>query len=284
MTTIVPTSVSERKERRFGGSLTRTLTTDRMPVFSLQGYGSLLRSLQDAGYAFGYVGDMRRVESCRTAYLRHDIDLHLLGVDNVAEVEAELGLCATYYVAFTQPYNVHSPENVAILKRLLDLGHELGLHYDLTCYPDDLRQARERLAWDVATLERLSGGKVRSLCMHQPHTGDLDIFAACDTWVNPHDPRYQEGLVYISDSCRAWRDEALLDCLTPDGPSRLLLNTHPELWFDGSIVDRERYLDEVVIPNSVIQNARYLDETVRAIWHTHSGARAHDARIAGRGM
>ena len=253
-----------------------------MPVFSLDAYGKLLRDLQDAGYEFGFVGDMRRVESCRTGYLRHDIDLHLLHVDKIAEVEAEAGVCATYYVALTQAYNVHHPDNIAILRRLIELGHEIGFHYDLTCYPDDLRQAREQLAGDVATLERLSGRTVRSICMHQPHTGDLDIFATCDTWVNPHDPRYQEGLMYVSDSCRAWRDESLLECLGAEGPSRLLLNTHPELWFDGSIIERDRYLDEVVIRNSVIQAARYLDEVVRAAWRVHSGAQAHDARIANR--
>lgn len=251
-----------------------------MPAFSLEAYRELLQGLEAAGYSFGLIGDMRKVEACRTAYLRHDIDLHLLHVDQIAAVEAALGLSATYYVALTQLYNVHSPGNAAILRRLLEMGHELGFHYDLTCYPRDQRLACEQLAFDVATLERLAGAQVRSICMHQPHTGDLDIFLTCDKWVNPHDPRYQEGLMYVSDSCRGWRDESLLECLSSDGPSRVLLNTHPELWLDGTIVNRERYLDEVVLRNSVTPTLNYLNDTVRSLWRVHRGARAHDARVA----
>jgi hypothetical protein len=257
-----------------------TLIPDRMPEFSLGSYAYLIASLRDAGYAFAPLRSMRATEPGRTVYLRHDIDLHLLHVDRVAELEAELGVVATYYVALTQPYNVLSSENIAILRRLVELGHDLGLHYDLTCYPTEPEAAHERLAWEVSVLERASESTVCSICMHQPHTGHPNLFERSERWLNPHDPSLAEGLLYVSDSCRAWRDESLLSALGGDAPQRVMLNTHPELWLDGTITGRERYLEDVVMGHAVAQTERYLDETVRAAWRHHSGARAHDARVA----
>lgn len=251
-----------------------------LPDFSLESYAHLIGSLRDAGYRFAPIASMRSRVARPTVYLRHDVDLHLLQVDRVGQVEADLGVGATYYIALTQPYNVLNPDSAAILRRLIDQGHELGLHYDLTCYPTDSGPALDHLAWEVSVLERASGATVRSICMHQPHTGHENLFAANDTWLNPHDPRIGNDVMYVSDSCRAWRDESLLRCLGDDPPRRLMLNTHPELWLDGSIAARERYLEQVVMGNAFGLTERYLDQTVRAAWRNHSGARAHDARIA----
>ncbi len=265
-----------RQRRKLGRS--PGPTPYQLPDFSLDGYAGLIVRLREAGYRFAPAGAMRSVESRPTLYLRHDIDLHLVHVDRMAELEASLGVSATYYLALTQPYNVMSSENGALIGRLIELGHEIGLHYDLVCYPTDPDEALERLDWEVSVLERVSGTAVRSICMHQPHTGLENLFAIGGRWLNPHDPRLAKGLMYVSDSCRAWRDESLLRCLGDDPPTRVMLNTHPEVWLDGSILERERYLDEVVMRNATEQPRRYIDETVRALWRHHAGGRAHDAR------
>jgi hypothetical protein len=256
------------------------LVSETLPDFSLDGYAKLLQSLRSAGYRLAPAGAMRAAEPSPTVYLRHDVDLHILHIDRIARIEAELGVGATYYVALTQPYNALSPDNVMILRELICLGHELGLHYDLTCYPVDFEAALERLESEISVLERFITTKVRSICMHQPHTGHENLFASCDRWLNPHDPRLQEGLLYVSDSCRGWRDESLLACFGANPPHRVMLNTHPELWLDGAILARERYLERIVLPNSIAQQSRYIDDTVRTAWRNHTGGRAHDARVA----
>ncbi len=265
--------------QRLKAERARPIIPYQLPDFSLDEYAGLIARLGDAGYRFAPAGSMRSDEPMRTLYLRHDVDLHLLHVDRMAELEASLGLSATYYVALTQPYNVLSPENVKILRRLVALGHELGLHYDLVCYPTDPDAALEHLEWEVSVLARVSDTAVRSICMHQPHTGLENLFAIGGRWLNPHDPRLARGLLYVSDSCRAWRDDSLLSCLGDEPPARVMLNTHPELWLDGTIVERERYLEDVVMHHAAQQPRRYIDETVRAAWRRHAGGLAHDARI-----
>ena len=251
----------------------------RLPDFGLDAYRALLDRLRGAGYAFRPVSEMPEPVRERTCYLRHDIDLHLARVDEVAQAEAEAGARATYYVLLTGPYNPASPPNQAVLRRLVELGHEVGVHYDLSVYPTDPRQAAERMEWEARSLERLTGAPVRTVATHLPHVGHPDPFREGGARVHPHDPRWQAELTYVSDSCRAWRDENLLSCLGPDAPRRLLLLTHPELWMDAGEPDRMRYLDGALWENGAAEYRAYLAE-MRRIWEYHPAPRMHDEREA----
>src|SRR5205823_13518388 len=105
-------------------------------------YERLLVGLIEAGYEPRPVGEMPHRHPARSVYLRHDIDLHLPGVERMAEVEAVLGARSTYFVLLTQHYNPPYPEHLAILRQIRDLGHEIARHYDLTRYPQDDAGAR----------------------------------------------------------------------------------------------------------------------------------------------
>ena len=214
----------------------------------------------------------------RLAYIRHDVDLHLSLISKMANLEKSLGIRATYFVPLTLHFNPLYPPNHHILKQLYKLGHEVGLHYDLETYPEDFIQAREHLNWEVGILQNLTGQVVRSICMHQPHKGKSDLFCELDTYVHPSDPRYQKDLLYVSDSCRAWRDENLLRCFGPEAPRRLLLTIHPELWLDGSVVDRMEYLDDVLMVHGVRQHSEYFKQNVRQVWLTHPAPMMHNER------
>jgi hypothetical protein len=250
----------------------------QLPRFGLDDYEALLRSLKTAGYEFRPVTALASYSGGKVVYLRHDVDLHLALVEQMAEIEAKMGRAATYYVLLTSHYNVLYPENQSILHHLVELGHEIGLHYDMGTYPEDREQARAHLDWEVSVLSKVVGKPVRTICMHQPHQGHPDPFRELDEYIHPHDPRYQHNLLYISDSCRAWRDESLLTCFGPNPPWRVMLSIHPELWLDGSIADRFVYLNEVLLENGLRQSRRYFEETVRQVWERHPATKLHDAR------
>ena len=75
--------------------------------------------------------------------LRHDVDLRLDSALELARLEHERGLRATYFVLHTAPY-WNDPELVPRLRRLAELGHEVGFHNDLV------------------TIERVHGGDART--------------------------------------------------------------------------------------------------------------------------
>ena len=252
--------------------------SNHLPAFSLKSYITLLDDLAAVGYQFDRAGNIRRTDLNKIVFLRHDVDLYIPGIEEMALREAEHGLAATYYVPLTQHFNPLYPENRSILKKICKLGHEIGLHYDLETYPVSPSATREHLAWEVAILSNLVEQPVKSICMHQPHKGTQDPFLEIDDYINPNDPRYHKNLLYVSDSCRAWRDENLLSCFGSTPPQRLLLTTHPELWLDGTLVDRMQYLDKILMENGVRQPRDYFDHEVRRVWMTHPAPRLHNER------
>jgi hypothetical protein len=256
------------------------VTGGQLPKFDLQAYRMLLLDLRAHGYDFLKISEMKNDFQGNVTYLRHDVDLHLHGILPIAMLEAELGIHSTYYIPLTLHFNPLYPANKNIISKIVVLGHDVGLHYDLGTYPIEPVYARKHLEWEIGILSQITGQPIRTICMHNPYKGQPDPFLMLDDYIHPHDPRSQWDLIYISDSCRAWRDERLLLCLSKYPPRRLLLNTHPELWLDGSMLDRIKYLDEILIEMGVRQNRDYFEE-VRMIWQTHPATRQHDERERG---
>jgi hypothetical protein len=62
--------------------------------------------------------------------LRHDVDDRLESALEFARLEHERGLRATYFVLHSAPY-YGTDALLPALRRLQDLGHEVGFHYDL---------------------------------------------------------------------------------------------------------------------------------------------------------
>jgi hypothetical protein len=237
-----------------------------MPRFGLSEYAILLRDLSAAGYRLGEIAaTMTNEPPGRIVFLRHDVDLHPYGVVQMAALEAAHGARATYYVPLTLHFNALYPENRRILHAIRDYGHEIGLHYDLETYPTEPGAARRHLDWEAGILGAIVERPIRTICLHNPHKGQPDPFRELEEYTNPDSASFRQDCLYVSDSCRAWRDENLLSCFGETPPHRVLLNTHPELWLDGGISDRMEYLDKVLRQTGVRQHLDYFDY-VRQIW------------------
>jgi hypothetical protein len=252
---------------------------DQMPDFCLHDYDRLVRALLGAGYALGPVEELPRLRADRAVLLRHDVDLHIPGIERVAEIECDHGVAATYFVPLTLHFNPFYPENRAVLRRLVEMGHRIGLHYDLNSYPRDRMAALEHLDREVNALSALLETKVEAICMHFPWEGQADLFCADTPYVHPHSPRYAHGLLYVSDSCRAWRDETLLRCFSAhDSPRRLLLNTHPELWLGEPETARYDFARSVMLANVLRQHRAYVVDVIVPTWERHVAPTLHDQR------
>src|SRR6185369_59476 len=81
------------------------------------------------------------------AFVRHDVDVSLARALPLARKEADWGVCATYHVMLDSPfYDARSTASRSILAAILECGHEVGLHYDVSA-----RKTREA---DAATRDR----------------------------------------------------------------------------------------------------------------------------------
>jgi hypothetical protein len=84
--------------------------------------------------------------------LRHDVDSRLDSALELARLEHARGLRATYFVLHTAPY-WGDADLLPRLRRLQELGHEIGFHHDLlTLYHVEDVEPRDRLERDLRRL------------------------------------------------------------------------------------------------------------------------------------
>ncbi|MCP4369638.1 MAG: hypothetical protein GY797_16230 [Deltaproteobacteria bacterium] len=252
-------------------------TFNNMPNFVFEDYQTLLETFKSQNRNFYLVSQIENSPTYRCVFLRHDVDFFLGTWDKMPIIENQLGIFTTYYICLSQYYNVFEKENKKFIHKLIDLGHEIGLHYDLSNYPKDENDMFAYLEVEINILSRLSGSEVKTIVMHQPHTGKEDVFKQHWRYVHPHSPKYQDHYVYISDSCRAFRDEKLLNFIKGNCDKNLLLTIHPELWLDGNIQDRIDYLKKILIVAETPLEKYYLED-VMYTWKTHDAVLLDEKR------
>lgn len=201
-----------------------------MLEFSLDGYRELLSAFKDAGYAFCRFEeiDRRLTEGAPFIVLRHDIEVSLRPALELARVEREYGVCATYFVLLRSPYyNTLSPSNREILMQIHQLGHPIALHVDLSAYRGDYTEA----LFEIEVLAKFYPYvDTQIVSIHCP--GDLtklptNSFASVN---NVYGPILRGEVAYISDSTGRWLYGYPLDSRAFHDRKPIQLLTHPLWW------------------------------------------------------
>ncbi len=175
--------------------------------FSLAHYRELLDAARDGGYRFAHFD---RGPEPGDVLLRHDVDLSLAAALRLAELEAEAGASATYFLMTESVfYNLASSEGIAAIARLRELGHRIGLH---AVYPTARLDERfdPVVAWHNPDPEYMS----------QPVAGAVNVMQE----------GYFDPPTYRSDSNHRWRFGCPHEELRAGSFAWLQLLTHPELW------------------------------------------------------
>jgi hypothetical protein len=188
-------------------------------AFDLTHYGELLAAAKSGGYRFAFFD---REPAAGDLLLRHDVDLSLDAALALAELEAEAGAQATYFLMTRSVfYNLASHEGERALARLRELGHRVGLH---AVYPKlDLDERFDRVvAW---------------------HNPDPDFMREpLDGAVNVMQHPYFDPDHYRSDSNQHWRSGCPHEELAAGRFEWLQLLTHPEIWAYPGATMRETML------------------------------------------
>jgi hypothetical protein len=206
--------------------------------FTLGQYTDLLKYLKEI-YT---ITPFCNVSFKKTPYLilRHDIDLSLSDALTMAKIEKDLGVKATYFVLLSTPaYNLFEGQNIVILKKISEYGHEIGLHYHPAQYRLYNQDAKKTLKIEIKILEGYLGKKIRSIARHGLY--DRDPFATTREYINANHPFMRSDL-FIHDSDRAWVTMDGLFTLLNNPPKRVQLLIHPDNWQKDKI-DRKTLID-----------------------------------------
>jgi hypothetical protein len=180
--------------------------------FDLAHYRELLDAAEAGGYRWAFFDSEPRPGDL---FLRHDVDMSLDAAIEMAELEAEHGAAATYFLMTRSDfYNLDGPDGARAIPRLRELGHRVGLH---AVRPDSALDDRfdPVVAWHTP----------------DPATMSNSIPDAVNTYAPPwFDPDR-----YRSDSNQHWRNGCPHEQLAAGGFDWLQLLIHPEIWvYEGA--------------------------------------------------
>jgi len=217
------------------------------PYFSLPEYQALLQAILARGYR---VRDFLDADASQPhLILRHDIDVWPAYALPMAEAEAALGVSASYFVLVSSPlYNAATADCRALLRRLIELGHRVELHFDAAGH-DDPQQRDAAAEAECTWLAALTGQQVRMISFHRPAADLLGNAANLAGRPHAYQPRFFREMGYCSDSRGGWLSGAPLDHAALASGRALQLLTHP-LWWIGEESARaclDRYLRERVL-------------------------------------
>jgi hypothetical protein len=140
-----------------------------MKDFTLHIYRELLQALKYADYTFYTFEDWCDGKALgRFVILRHDVDLKAENSFLTAEIEASMGIRASYYFRVVPQSN--QPD---VIRAIAALGHEIGYHYeDMSLFNGDADKSIEHFKSQLLHFRQFY--PVRTICMHGSPTSKWD--------------------------------------------------------------------------------------------------------------
>ncbi len=178
--------------------------------------------------------------------LRHDVDMSIHRAYRLAQIESANNVHATYFFLIHSPYyNIFEGEIYDLSKQIIDLGHEIGLHFDFGFYQRrglDRNTILEYMAFERDTLEKMFKRPISAFSFHDPSNEVLEHYTDenyCDM-INAYSRYLRNNYSYCSDSNGYWRYHRLEDVLVEAKSEKLQVLLHPEWWVPEAMSPRQR--------------------------------------------
>lgn len=197
--------------------------------FTYDAYRSLIKLLKEKGYTFADYHNY--AEHPRCVIMRHDVDNSLEQSVRLAEVEAQEGITSTYFVLLrTSFYNPASAQGLAAIRKIHELGHEIGLHFDEVAYSEEeTRSVPELIRQEATILSSICGFPITTVSMHRPSQKTLESNLEIPGMINSYGQVFFHDFKYLSDSRRNWR-EPVMEIVAEGTQDRLHILTHA-FWY-----------------------------------------------------
>lgn len=198
--------------------------------FTHENYRNLIK-IGKEHYTFGLYKDYHEISN--VLLWRHDIDYSLHAALHLAQIEAEEGVKATYFILLhANFYNIFEREIADLVIQIKNLGHEIGLHFDSHFYGiSEEKDLEKYLLFEKNILQEMFDTKVEVFSFH--NTNSFTMACQAESYgglINVYSKNFQDNFGYCSDSNGYWRYERLEDVLKSAKYPRLQVLTHPGWW------------------------------------------------------
>ena len=209
--------------------------------FTYRDYSALIGLLRENGYAFSSYVNYPGKGKC--VILRHDIDYSLEQAVKLARIEKDLGVRSTYFVLLSSDfYNPASSSSYRYLHEILDLGHDIGLHFDETAYSYERFGMEYFIRKEARILSDLIDVNINSFSLHRPNHFSLETEIRIPGLINSYGEEFFHGFKYLSDSRRRWR-EPVEEIIQKGEFEKLHILTHAFWYHEEDLTISETILD-----------------------------------------
>lgn len=196
--------------------------------FALEHYREILEVALEAGYVFRGFHQAFSLEQ-QVIYLRHDLDICLEEALDMAALETELGIQATYFVLVNSPiYNLFSKDSLEFLNELANKGHWIGLHLDPAMFPTEDSSEVEKHISELINFYGTVIPLVSAVSFHRPNPNVLG--REFKAFVSTYSSRFFKEVKYVSDSRGVWREGCPCQALRKRQYPSLQMLVHPIWW------------------------------------------------------
>jgi len=178
--------------------------------------------------------------------LRHDVDMSIHRAYRLAQIESENDVYSTFFLLIHSPYyNIFEEEIYCLINGIIDLGHEIGLHFDFGFYRRrglDQDTILEYMVFEKDILEKMFKRSINAFSFHDPTNEVLEHYIAdnyCDM-INAYSRYLRDNYSYCSDSNGYWRYHRLENVLMEAKSEKLQVLLHPEWWAPEVMSPRKR--------------------------------------------
>lgn len=179
--------------------------------------------------------------------LRHDIDCSIPRALNMARMEKQLGIRATYFVrVHARAYNIFEYNTYQALKEIISLGHEIGLHLEAVDFAHiTAENPLDVFRREKNVLETVLNTAIISTAAHGEHSPagprhNRNFFAdiskqEAGIQYDAYEASFTREMKYISDSSGRWQEGCM--CKHIGKYPRLQILVHPCWWFKNHLFE-----------------------------------------------
>ena len=194
--------------------------------FNLSHYKKTLLSYKEAGYVIKNSCMNNLAE--KDLHLVHDVDFTPSLALKLANTEKEVDAISTFFFRIkAKNYNLFSFDNIQVIKKLISMGHNVGLHYEPTAQNVDLKNDIESVIDATSKMLHLN---VDFFNVHEPARTGIDVSKMLPEKNRSYNSAFFKGYKYLSDSGGRWREGCFSQHINKH--DKLLVLTHPIWWYE----------------------------------------------------
>lgn len=233
----------------------------RFNDFTLNNYKKLLKIAQE-NYTFSFYLEKHGYPK-NTIILRHDVEFSVPIALEMAKIEHDLGIRATYFIQLHGDfYNALESKTFKQIREIESLGHQLALHFDAHFWEITREdQLDSCLKKDKETFEKYFYTEPKVFSFHNNNAFTLsctkDMYGGM---INVYSVKYTKEFGYCADSTGFWRYEVLEDRLNEAKDQVLQVLIHDGMW-QNEVLPPRRRVYKVIDDHAAFMKKSY-DETL----------------------